>query len=461
MIDNYEPIHEEGIFTNLKVIQGSIPKELSGVLFRNGPNPQFPSPTAHSFEGDGMVHAIALCGGEASYQNKWVRTAKFLLEQQEGRSLFHNFGMNNDPIADGVTSNTANTNIIYHGQRLLALVETEAATEIRPENLETIGEYDFSGKAPALSAHPHIDYSTGEILWHNYTPFTNDVNFYVMNEHGNIIKNELLTAPYSSFMHDMMFTENFIILPVMPLTFSLDRLKQGKPLIMFESDLHSHFAIMPRSGGADDAKWFQLPAFYIYHFMNAYERDGKIIVDGFKSDKAPLFSDESGKVINSHDHPRRLTRLIFDLSTGENTEEILNDLDAEFPAIDNRFMGRAYKHAFAVAKSTAESNCFDALLHFDLSNHSYQIRHSGTNNGLSEPTFIPKDPDAPEGEGFLLTVVFDQQSNSSHLLILDAMNIEADPIATVAIPHRIPYGFHGNWVNGQSLTDGHSTNSII
>ena len=64
----------------------------------------------------------------------------------------------------------------------------------------------------------------------------------------------------------------------------------------------------------------------------------------------------------------------------------------------------------------------------------------------SEPIFVPRSPQSPEGEGFLLAVVYRHEENRSDLLILDAENVEDKPLATLKLPHRVPYGFHGNWV---------------
>src|ERR1700754_1015787 len=66
-------------------IEGELPRELNGTLYRNGPNPQFESSGAHWFVGDGMLHAFRLENGRASYRNRWVRTPKFLAEHEAGR----------------------------------------------------------------------------------------------------------------------------------------------------------------------------------------------------------------------------------------------------------------------------------------------------------------------------------------------------------------------------------------
>ncbi|MBV8701061.1 MAG: carotenoid oxygenase family protein, partial [Bradyrhizobium sp.] len=76
---NIAPIPFEADAPHLQ-ISGELPRELNGTLYRNGPNPQFSSPGAHWFVGDGMLHAFHLESGRASYRNRWVRTPKWLAE---------------------------------------------------------------------------------------------------------------------------------------------------------------------------------------------------------------------------------------------------------------------------------------------------------------------------------------------------------------------------------------------
>ena len=90
-LNNLAPIPMECDAPFLK-IEGELPRELNGTLYRNGPNPQFDVPGAHWFVGDGMLHAFHLEDGCASYRNRWVRTPKWLAEHDAGRAIFAGFG---------------------------------------------------------------------------------------------------------------------------------------------------------------------------------------------------------------------------------------------------------------------------------------------------------------------------------------------------------------------------------
>ena len=85
---NFGPIAREDDYTDLRVV-GEIPRELNGTYYRNGPNPAFePQGRYHWFDGDGMIHAVTLRDGTASYRNRWVRSQGLEEEQQAGRALY-------------------------------------------------------------------------------------------------------------------------------------------------------------------------------------------------------------------------------------------------------------------------------------------------------------------------------------------------------------------------------------
>ncbi|HTE94925.1 MAG TPA: carotenoid oxygenase family protein, partial [Bradyrhizobium sp.] len=156
---NLAPIPFECDAPHLKVV-GELPRELNGTLYRNGPNPQFEAPGAHWFVGDGMLHAFHLENGRASYRNRWIRTPKWQAEHDAGRALFGGFGRKLPDAPASITEDggVANTNIILHAGRLLALEEGHLPTEIEPGTLNRLGYCDYKGGiAGPFTAHPKID----------------------------------------------------------------------------------------------------------------------------------------------------------------------------------------------------------------------------------------------------------------------------------------------------------------
>src|SRR5271163_58910 len=116
--DFLAPVGAEVTATDLEVT-GHIPEHLDGRYLRNGPNPaaEVDPATYHWFSGDAMVHGVALRDGRACwYRNRWVRTPAVcatLGEPLPGRP---------NPRA-GMLSQGANTNVLAHAGRTLALVE--------------------------------------------------------------------------------------------------------------------------------------------------------------------------------------------------------------------------------------------------------------------------------------------------------------------------------------------------
>lgn len=442
---NYAPIQNEIFVENLKVI-GEIPKELNGALYRNGPNPQFPDDNKHWFEGDGMLHMFAINNGKISYRNRWIRTEVFNLERQAGKMLRRGF---NDPTPQDVniSGNTANTNIILHGRKLLALEETACATEINPHDLSTIGEWNYAGQIPHMSAHPHFNAATGEMHNFSYTPGSNVLNYYILNPEGLVKKTETIQAPFSSFMHDFFITKDYALFPVHPLTFNMQRPEQGKPLLMWEPELGSHLGIMPHNGKDKDIIWIEMNPYHVFHYMNAYQEGNKIILDGLKSKRANLFPDAKGNVPAPGEATPQLTRWIINLDQKKVTEQQLDSIPAEFPRFDERFTGLPYQHGFvaAIIDPKTKDFGFDAIIHYNLKNNSQTIREFGKGSMVNEPVFVPRQKNSAEGEGFILSVAYVPEKDSSDLYILDAMNIDKEPLAIVQLPQRVPNGFHGNW----------------
>ncbi len=445
---NYAPIQTENHFEDITPIVGEIPKELNGVLYRNGPNPQFSDNNKHWFEGDGMLHMFSIRNGKVSYRNRWVATERFKLERQANKILLKGFS---DPTREYsnpiISSNTANTNIIQYSGKLLALVESSCGTEINPLDLSTIGEWNYGGQIQNMSAHPHFHGLTGEMHNFAYTPGSNILKYYIFDTEGLVKKAESIHAPHSTFMHDFFITKDYALFPVHPLTFNMKRREQGKSILMWEPELGSHIGIMPHQGKDKDIIWIEMNLHHAFHYMNAYQEENKIILDGFKTKRANLFSDMNGKIPAPGEAPPQLTRWIIYPDQKKVIEQQLDSTYAEYPRFDERFTGLPYRHGFAAAKIERNISNFDlnAIIHYDLKNNTQIIREFNKGNTVSEPIFVPRQKNSGEGDGFILTVVYVPERNCSDLYILDAMSIDKQPLAIVQLPERVPNGFHGNW----------------
>jgi carotenoid cleavage dioxygenase len=448
---NYAPWPMEGEIHDL-VVEGEIPRELNGTLYRNGPNPQFaPRGKYHWFDGDGMIHAFAIHEGKAHYRNRWVRTQRFQMEREAGEALFGGLTdfTNSDPRAEGVFPNAANTNIIVHGGKLLALWEAGPPHELDPRTLETIGSYDFDGKLQGpMTAHPKIDPETGELLFFGYSPFPPYLRYYVASADGKITRSEAIEVPVPTMMHDFITTREHVIFMVFPATFRFENFASGQP-IRWEPELGTKIGVMPRNGSPSEIRWFATDPCYVFHPMNAYTVGVKIIADVCRFERLPLFGEAKQSNLTENGYAR-LTRWTLDLQSGALKEQRLDERPTEFPRLDERYAGLRYRYGYAGGRDgvATEGGFFNAVFHYDLDTGRQRLHDFGPKSFTSEPVFVPRTPRSPEGEGFLLSVVYRQEENRSDLVILDAENIEDQPLATVKLPHRVPYGFHGNWGQG-------------
>ena len=455
----FEPIPMECDCAHL-TIEGKIPADLEGTLYRIGPNPQF-APRAHynPLNGDGMVHAFRVHNGNVSYRNRWVRTQQWTLEHAAGRALFGTSGMPSDSdssVAGMRTDGVANTNIIWHGNKLLALEEGHAPIELDPVSLETKGRWSFNDKLPRnMTAHPKIDPESGEMIFFANFPtgrVNSDIEFYVANASGELIRSQMIHGPFPALVHDFAVTKDFVVVAMCPVTVSIKRAMAGAPLIAWEPEKGTHVGIIPRNGGVEEIRWFEGGACMVWHLMNAFNENDRIVADVCRQE-VPMFPFADGSPTDRRRATQSLTRWVFDWAKqGSFTTERLSDERCEYPRIDERRAGMSYRHGYvACIGGPGSDDVFHrGIGHFDHFTGQMRVYSAGRGFAVAEPVFVPKREGSREGEGYLLTNIFDEDRNASHLAIFDAEEIENGPIARAHLDHRVPVGFHGSWRAGDS-----------
>lgn len=455
-LNNLAPIPMECDAPFLK-IEGELPRELNGTLYRNGPNPQFDVPGAHWFVGDGMLHAFHLEDGRASYRNRWVRTPKWLAEHDAGRAIFAGFGpikLRDAPQTSCNDSGVANTNIISHAGRLLALEEGHLPTEIDPKTLATRGYCNYDSRiAGPFTAHPKVDPLTGEMMFFGYNakgPFSSALSYGVVDSGGRVSRFEHFDTPYSSMVHDFIVTANHVLFPILPLTGSMERAMKGQPAYGWEPDKGGYVGVMARSGKTSEIRWFRAEACYVFHVLNAWDDGNRIVADVMQYEEAPLFPRFDGRPRNPASLRARLCRWTFDLdaNTDQFSRVYLDDVTGEFPRVDERRAGLATTHGwYACANPDLDaSTALHGIVHVDGQGARKAQYMLPNGDSISEPVFVERGADAAEGDGWLLAVVWRARENRSDLAVFNAQDVGRGPVALVKLGHRVPDGFHGNWV---------------
>jgi carotenoid cleavage dioxygenase len=427
---NFAPVTQEVNAFNLPV-EGAVPPELRGLYLRNGPNPRGGDP-GHWFFGDGMIHGVRLEDGQAKwYRNRWVRTKPFA---DPGVELIGSDGTVDRTVA------VANTNVIGHAGRILALVETSFPTEVDPE-LGTLGICDFKGKlTSAMTAHPKICPKTGELHFFGYGFLPPYLTYHRLDAAGNLVQSEVIDVPGPTMMHDFAITEQHVIFMDLPVVFDIQGVARGMPYA-WSDDYGARLGVMPRGGGTADVRWLEIEPCYVFHPFNAYQQNGSIVLDVARY--PDLWRGGSATFQVAHPH-----RFVLDLEAEKVAEQPLDDLAIEFPRVDDRLGGLAHRYGYAVINTRDDGRGLrlTGLVKYDLATGKSEVHDFGPGRQPGEGVFVPASANAGEEEGYVLAFVYDAARDGSDFVVLDASRFAGPPIATVPLPQRVPFGFHGNWV---------------
>jgi carotenoid cleavage dioxygenase-like enzyme len=429
----HAPMHEELTIEDLPVT-GTIPAALDGRYLRMGPNPMAPKPSKyHWFAGDGMIHGIRIENGRALwYRNRWIRSdavTKALGEPRtEGpRHIF----------------DTVNTNVMGFAGRTLGLVEAGSTPVEIGETLETLRYTDFDGTLRGgFTAHPHIDPLTGEMLAVCYDAKQwRSVRHLTIGTDGRVRRDVEIPVRHGPMIHDSTFTRRFAIIFDLPVTFSLMRALTGYNFPYRWNGRHkARLGLLPREGGADDIIWCPLDPCYVFHAVNAYDaEDGAVILDLVVHDRM-FWKRKSGP------DSQRTNLQRWTITPGSRTVErkVIDPTPQEFPRPDERRLGQPYRYAYTMALS--DPFLGTALFKQDLTAGTRQRHDFGPGRHPCEFIFVPARADAEEDEGWLIGFVIDATARTTDLVILDARNFEGAPQASIRVPHVVPPGFHGNWL---------------
>ena len=284
-------------------------------------------------------------------------------------------------------------------------------------------------------------------------PLTPALSFGSVNASGVVTRFDRFEAPYASMVHDFIVTENHLLFPILPITGSMERAMRGKPPYAWEPEKGAYVGVMKRKGTAKDIVWFRAEACYVFHVMNAWEDGNRIIADVMQFEEAPLFTHPDGSKTDPDKSRARLCRWTFDLAgnTDRFTQTYLDDVTGEFPRIDDRRAGFKSGHGW-YACANPDLPMFGALsgiVHVDGNGKRLAKYLLPAGDTISEPVFVERGPEAAEGCGWLLAAVWRARENRSDLAVFNAQDVDAGPVALVHLGHRVPDGFHGNWMGAQ------------
>lgn len=451
-----EPVGERD-YTDLKV-EGTLPPRLEGMFVRNGPNPQFvPDGWYHSFQGDGMLHAVRLEDGRASYRNRFVQTRGYLAERKRGSAMYGGAfdapNLRNRPLV----KNPANTHIVHHAGHTLALCEGGPPYEVELSDLSTRGEYRFGGKLKSsFTGHPKRDADSGEMVFFGYTFTPPFLHYGVVDDDGTLSHFVPVPLEAATMMHDFAVTENYTVFLDLPVRMRLSEALKGTP-ITWEPHRGARFGIIPRRGYSTDVRWYEVDPCMVFHTVNAFEENGEIVMDAFRMDATTIAGmlDREEVKVRPTDEPDvpRLHRWRINPKTGQMRDQALDDTPTEFPRIHPELEGRPYRFAYSAffaEDPDPSATVLAGWLKYDLEKGSVTRRPlpDGVNGG--EPVFVP-DPDGlAEDDGWVLAYAGDRER--AWLYVFNAQDFDGEPQCRIEIPERVPFGFHGDWFPRDTYT---------
>ncbi len=429
---NGAPVQDELTITDLEV-SGAIPPELDGRYLRNGANP-VTGMSDHPFLGDGMIHGVRLRDGTAEwYRNRYVQTP-FIADPT--RSV-----IDQESLGD-MTSSKANTHVIGHAGKILALEEGHFPYVLTGE-LDTVGPTDFDGRLTgSFTAHPKICPATGELLAFGYYFMEPFLTYLRVSADGELVQVEPITVGGPTMMHDFNVTRNHVIFMDLPAVFDFELAMKGEMPIAWSDEYPARLGVMPRTGTDADVTWYDIDPCYVFHPMNSYEDGDKIVLDVARF--SHIWRD------GPMDFPDpMLHRWTIDTAAGTVTEEQVDDRPAEFPRVADAVIGEKHRYGYEMATSheayADPMAASGALLKYDRETGVRTSVELGAGRIPGEAVFAPAADGTAEDDGYLMTYVYDAASDRSDFVIFDAQSMSSDPVASVHLP-RVPFGFHGSWV---------------
>ena len=453
---------EVGNRDSLPAVEGIVPEEISGSLYRNGPGlfETGKSGIQHVLDGDGLVQRLSFDDGKVRYQNRFVETDKLVAERKSGKRVVSTWSTrkSNNPLANlggNVTSSQAGVTVYPVQGHILARDELGPSYELDPQTLETIGKIELPPgmETSGVKAHTKIDPKTNDWITAGtrYGPQMKiDVAIF---ENGLKLKSQFsIDAPRQVYIHDFVASENYLIFVLHPCYISPVPFLLGIQSFMdgfkWRPEDGNSIVVVSKDGG--DVHHIDAPASFMWHSLNAFEQNGTLLVDfvgydepdHFIGDRPLLKTLMQGELGNAQS-PGTIRRYEIDLKSGRLDETILDHANHEFPMLDGRLAGQKHRYGYFAYAGLGAFNT--GLKRLDYQTGKAECFDFGRSIQVGEPVFINK-PNASIDDGWLIAQCLDGVEGNSFFALFDAHGIAHGPVAKINLDHHVPISFHGSWL---------------
>ena len=440
----------------LQTLRGRLPAGLAGVLWRNGAaeHDRFGHRYGHWFDGDGMMQAFRFDGGSVTHRARILDTPKRRRETEAGRRMLPAFGtIPPDPaeIRRADDMNAANTSVLVHAGRHMALWEGGSALAFDPETLDAGGfvewRKDIAG-AP-FSAHPKVE--ADGTMWNiGYLPVPRPaLVFYRIDPQGRLAKVNVLPMSPLGLTHDFVVTKRRLVVLLTPFVLEKDKFASGHTSILdahvWRPELGVRVLVVDKDSLEIERRHELPPGFHFHHGNGWEEADGTIRLDLCQAPDPDFVTREFRDVMQGETRFRSqlpVYRRIVLRPDGSAEYEHSETAAADFPRIDPRRLGRRHDMTFALAG-------VDEPIGLPLRR---VVRFApGEVDGWSWPrhripeehVFVPRGQG--EGEGWLLGPFLDLQRRTSGLAVFEAQHLADGPLWEGILPYPLPLGLHGTF----------------
>ncbi len=444
-------------------ITGTIPTELRGTLYRNGPGRWEAGGfvAQHAFDGDGLVSKFVIHNGTVRFQSRYVRTPKFKTEEAGKGAGIRGMGNQRPGGALGnagrYPADSANTHAFVHAERLVALSDVGRPWEIDLDDLTTHGVCTFDGKLPIasrFSPHPRIDPISGELF--NFgldvaprfaAKMPIGLKCYRVDAKGKLSTIATVPLDHAHIQHDFAITQHYLVFILAPIVLDPVRAMLGlttpEGATSFRPDIGTKIVLVPRNGGK--RREIECPPLMYVHINNAFEDRDDIVVDLVRYDDYREFFDPV-RSFRTPDAVGGFASRVRVTKGDKVTIEDFSEQRTELPQHDWRRTSRSYRFGYH-ATLDGRPGASNRVIKVD-ANTGDQWEHAfAPSDAVGEPIFVPRSASAAEDDGWLLTVVYLAAEHRSALVVLDARDPSRGPIATARVDRHFFPGFHGSFTH--------------
>ena len=453
-----------------------MPIDIKGTYFRNG-HAKFEvgnDLVMHPFDADGMLSAVTMENGKAVFRNRFILTSGYKREKKAKKILYRGaFGTGRSGgmlanIFDTKIKNVANTNVIYWGEKLLALWEGGLPHLMEPDSLRTIREYTIGGllkkqKGDTFSAHPRVDAKTGRLINFsaNQSPSKCELTIYEFEPNLKVNRQVKFEVPGFVFFHDFLVTDNYYIFNQAPIKFEALPFLLGQKgpaeCIEYDSKSPATLYLIPRDGSP--AQVVKVDPHFNFHFANAYEENKNIIFDVVYCNTMQLGKNDEKKrpiwleIDYGKDVPYSTLMRYTLTPKGESwsySKKQLSPTQLDFPSINPKVS--CSKHRYVYASCGTDPNAsspVQGLIKIDTESGTETKWIPNNYEYLGELIFINKEGEnSNEDSGYLVTYLFNGKTKESEFVIFDAENVSKGPISRQKLPTNVPFALHGSFAQG-------------